>query len=164
MFSEPTSNDLSALHDIHLPKAIGWWPLAPGWYLLAIITIIFCLLIIVLSRRYYRNTQAKRKALLTLTVYQQQYEQEGNSQCASAQVSELLKRVALVYYPRQEVASLQGEAWITFLNGTAKGVNFNAVRRQLLELPWRPSQNQSLQLLFDTARKWITRQRKPCSN
>ena len=35
-------NDVFAkLHDIELPNPIGAWPLAPGWYLLLIIAIIF---------------------------------------------------------------------------------------------------------------------------
>jgi hypothetical protein len=156
--------ELSSLHDIHLPEAIGWWPLAPGWYVLTAGLVIACLLIGFLCRRYYSNGRAKRDALRVLAMYQKQYLQDANSQLCAANISELLKRVALAYYPRTQVAGLQGEAWIAFLNSSVNGVNFNSVRRELLELPWRPSQNQSLQLLFKTVQKWIMRQGKPCSN
>ena len=156
--------DLSQLHDIHLPESIGWWPLAPGWYLLAASLFLACLLIGLLGWRSYSNGRAKREALRALSMYQKQYQLDANSQLCSASISELLKRVALAYYPRTRVAGLQGEAWLIFLNNTVKGVNFNAVRMQLLELPWRPSRTQNLQPLFETARKWIMRQGKPCSN
>ncbi len=164
MVNEHVPKDLSSLHDIHLPEAIGWWPLAPGWYLLTASLVIVCLLIGFLCRRYYLNGRAKREALRALAMYQEQYQHDANSQLCSAKISELLKRVALAYYPRTQVAGLQGEAWIAFLNSTAKDVNFHSVRMELLELPWRPSQNQPLQPLFKTAHKWIMRQGKSCSN
>ena len=157
-------NDLSQLHDIHLPESIGRWPLAPGWYVLATILIATGLLMGLLCYRHYSYGRAKRAALKELAIYQKQYQHDANSQLCTANISELLKRVALAYYPRTRVAGLQGEAWLIFLNSTAKGVNFNSVRMQLLELPWHPSQAHTLQPLFNIAKKWIMRQKKPCSN
>jgi len=159
-----SNQDLSALHDIHMPASDGWWPLAPGWYLLAACAAIACMLIGFLGYRYYCNGRAKREALRTLAMYEKQYQLDDNSQLCTARISELLKRVALAYYPRTQVAGLQGDAWIGFLNTTVKGVNFNSVRMPLLEQPWRPSRTQNLQPFFNTARKWITGQGKPCSN
>ncbi len=156
--------DLSQLHDIHMPEAIGWWPLAPGWYLLVTGLVLTGALITFLFRRYYMNGRAKRKALRTLEAIQQQYLQDNNSQLCSAAISELLKRVALAYYPRTRVASLQGDAWMVFLNETAEGVDFNDVRTLLLELPWQPPRPHNLQPLFNTAREWISMQGKPCLN
>ena len=28
------------LRDLHLPEAIGWWPLAPGWWILIAIALV----------------------------------------------------------------------------------------------------------------------------
>ena len=165
MVNQPlTTNSLASLHDIHVPQAIGWWPLAPGWYLLASSLIIALLLFGFLGYRHYVQGRAKREALRVLATLEKHYQHDTNSQLYAANISELLKRVALAYYPRTRVANLQGEAWITFLNSTVKGVEFNAVRTQLLELPWRPSQNQPLQLLFAIARQWIRKQGAPCLN
>ncbi len=158
------ANDLTQLHDIHLPAPIGWWPLAPGWYLLAASIIVGGLVLGLLLRRHFINGRPKRSALRALADYQLQYQQDKNSQAGSAKISELLKRVALVYYPRTRVAGLQGEAWMMFLNGTGKKVSFTKERSLLLELPYRPSPALDLQPLFDTARKWIKRQGRPCSN
>ena len=158
------ASNLTQLRDIHQPDPIGWWPLAPGWYLLILVFVITCLLIGFFIHRYYFNGRAKREALRALVTYQKQYEEDENSQLLSARISEVLKRVALAYYPRTRVASLQGDAWIMFLNSTAKGVNFNSVRVQLLELPYRPSKSYPLQPLVNVARKWIIKQGKPCSN
>ena len=167
------ANDLTRLHDIHIPVAIGWWPLASGWYLLATTIAIACLIIFLLLRRYCVNGRAKREALRELSEYQRAYQHDKNSPLYSAAISELLKRVALAYYPRTRVAGLRDDAWIKFLNTSVKGVNFNSVRVQLLELPYlplgneqkfRPSRLHELQPLFNMARKWIARQGRPCSN
>ena len=33
------------LRDLHLPEAISWWPLAPGWWLLIAFAVAACLLL-----------------------------------------------------------------------------------------------------------------------
>ncbi len=42
----PSADPLSQLRDIHTPEAISyWWPLAPGWWVLAVIIIALIVLI-----------------------------------------------------------------------------------------------------------------------
>ncbi|ARG96328.1 DUF4381 domain-containing protein [Legionella micdadei] len=153
---------LAKLHDIHLPAPIGWWPLAPGWYLLLFLCLILIVFLIYLARRTYANGQAKRQALQLLEVYEQEYRREQDSQASSMKVSELLRRVALVYFPREEVASLQGEAWLEFLNKTSKGIEFNKLRNYLLEIPYQPATDIDLQPLFHCAKAWIKQRGAPC--
>ena len=160
------SPELAKLRDVHLPPPLDWWPLAPGWYVVATFVLISVIILSIVVRRHYVHGRSKRQALRLLTLYQQQ---DANSQISCARISELLKRVALMYYPRKQVAGLQGEAWLTFLNNTAKGVDFNAVKTQLLERPFQPPQSDNLQPLFKCAGMWIKKQgkrriQKPCSN
>ncbi len=155
---------LAQLKDIHLPAPVSWWPLAPGWYVL--IAVLLCSAIIIFYRLYRRHQHAKAKkyALTLLMNYQQHYEQEQNAAWASARISELLRRVALAYYPRTDVASLHGEAWLRFLNETGNNINFNLVRDQLLDAPFQSSHRMDLQPLFNTARLWIKQRSVPCLN
>ncbi|MCC5014578.1 MULTISPECIES: DUF4381 domain-containing protein [unclassified Legionella] len=155
---------LAKLRDIQLPNPISWWPMAPGWYFLISLVVLSVIFLLYILRRSYLFGRAKREALQLLTHYQQAYEQVGNSQRSSMEISELLRRVALVYFPRDRVAGLQGEAWLAFLNETAKGVDFNSVRPCLLEAPYQTGKNMDLNPLFICAEKWIKQRRKPCSN
>lgn len=155
---------LANLRDIHLPESIGWWPLAPGWYVLALLLIVLLIVIIFFVSRYYINGRARRHALRLLTHYMQEYQHNRNSQLNAARISELLKRVALVYFPRKDVASLNGAEWIAFLNDTSKGLDFNRVRTELLEIPYQPIIKHNLLPLFEMARAWISQRRGPCSN
>ena len=155
---------LSQLRDIHLPDPIGWWPLAPGWYLLTLFFVLGVIALVYFIRHYYLKGRIKRKALRLLTDYQQEYQSDMNSQVSSAHLSYLLKQVALAYFPRKTVASLQGPAWILFLNESAKGLNFEEVQAELLEMPYQPAKDCDLGLLFDMTRSWIRQRRTPCLN
>ncbi len=158
------AEELAQLRDIHPPASIGWWPLAPGWYVLAIIATVALLIGFFFLRRHYVNGRARRQGLRLLSVYKQQYQREANSQLIAARISELLKRVALVYFPREKVASLQGESWIQFLNDTGKGVDFTTLKKELLEAPYHAMMDCDLHRLFDVTRTWIGQRRGPCSN
>ncbi|MBA2657432.1 MAG: DUF4381 domain-containing protein [Tatlockia sp.] len=155
---------LAALRDIHLPKAISWWPLAPGWYIvLALVLIVFTLLVYFI-KRLYANGRAKRQALVLLEGFEQAYHRGENSQLTSMKVSELLRRVALVYFPREEVAGLKGKAWLEFLSKTAKGLDFQSLSDYLLLLPYQPAKKIELAPLFLAAKQWIKQRGRPCSN
>lgn len=158
------AESLKQLKDIHLPAPVSWWPLAPGWYVLSGLLLLMVFILCYRLYQRYLDARPKKQALQLLAEYYRQYEQEGNSQLTSARLSELLKRVALAYYPREKVAGLKGEAWIQFLNSTAKNVNFNPVKDLLLELPFQPEQRRPLKPLFTRTQDWIKQRRKPCSN
>jgi hypothetical protein len=156
---------LANLHDIHLPKPIGWWPLANGWYLLlALITTSF-IIGGMCWYRYHCYQRPKRHALQLLKQYEQQYQHDNDSISASAMVSELLKRVALVYFPRFEVAYLTDDAWLNFLNNTGKQPYFTDTRELLRLLPYqKKAVATDLTPLFKSAYAWIKQRGKPCSN
>jgi hypothetical protein len=158
------SQVLAKLHDIQLPAPIGWWPLAPGWYLLLLLSLVLLTLLLYLAHRFYVNGRAKRRALQLLTDYEREFQHHRNSQLASMNVSELLRRVALVYFSREEVASLRDEAWLAFLNKTAKGININQLRVYLVELPYQPAKDIDLEPLFRCAKTWIKQRGTPCSS
>lgn len=158
------TTSLAQLKDIHLPPPIGLWPLAPGWYVIMVLVILLFGVSLYLIYRKHQHAKAKKHALFLLVQYQKQYEQEHNVPETSARISELLRRVALVYYPRNEVASLHGKDWLLFLNKTSKGVDFILVKDLLLEAPFKTNETLDLNPLFKAARRWIQQRRAPCSN
>jgi hypothetical protein len=160
----PKQDALAALRDIHLPAPIGWWPLAPGWYVVLMFSLLMLLAAIAVLYRQYHQGRARRQALQLLKNYEALHQKKANSQLIAAAISELLKRVALVYFPRTDVASLQGEAWLLFLNNTAKGIDFNLVKQELIEVPFKPKQQIDLGELFRLARAWVTQRSGRCLN
>lgn len=155
---------LAQLKDIHLPDPISWWPLAPGWYGLMLITLGLAVWFALILHKRLRDAKPKKQALELLILYKQQEEITKNTQITSAKISELLRRVALVYFPRETVASLRGEAWIDFLNQNSVGIDFKPVQSMLLDSPFKTSETLNLNPLISRAEQWIKQRRVPCSN
>jgi hypothetical protein len=126
------------LRDLHLPEPIGWWPLAPGWWLLlALATGV----LVWLARRYLahrRHLAARRHALRQLKAYSRDYARHGNAVLLGTQLSELVRRTMLAYAPRAEVAGLTGEEWLRWLDRDLDRPHFTAGDgRPLIEWPYR---------------------------
>ena len=107
---------LANLHPLREPELIGWWPLAPGWWLLlAIVLLCLATLVYILLRRYRANAY-RRRALVQLQSLREQFSADEDSSHYITDINALLKSVALVAYPRREVAANSGQEWLSFLN------------------------------------------------
>ena len=73
-------------------------------------------------------------------------------------MSTLLKRVALARFPRKEVASLTGNAWLTFLDRTGGDGGFvSGPGRVLATAPYAPNAVVDHAALIDLAKDWVRR-------
>jgi len=152
------------LRDIHMPAQLSnWWPLAYGWWI--VLGVLGCILLYSGYKFYHHYIvgRAKRHALQVLLSYENAYHQNKNASHYCAQLSELLRRVALVYFPREQVAGLHGMAWINFLNQTSNNTLFTD--DTLLTLPYTNNTCLiDLTPLFNATRQWIKQRNKPCLN
>ncbi len=126
------------LRDLHLPDAIGWWPLATGWWVL--IGLLFAMLLVWtwLWLKKRKRDAARRYAMRELDGYVADFRRDGDAIRFGLRASELLRRAMLAYAPRADVASLTGEAWLTWLDrDLAQPVFRQGPGRQLIELPYR---------------------------
>ncbi len=132
------------LRDIHLPGPIGWWPPAPGWWLLAALVLAG----LVVYGLYYYRARHKRSALRALTRVRTALEQGAEPVACLQHVSTILRRFAMtsVAAPSgglapDEVPGLIGQQWLEYLDGRWQRTEFTAgLGRQLLEAPYaRPN-------------------------
>lgn len=146
---------LERLHDIVLPAAAPWWPLAPAWYALAVLVAVFCAgLILSLVIRWRRNAY-RRAGLAELDALQSR---AADPQTARS-LAELVKRVALTVYPRERVASLTGSAWLSFLDASANTTDFTRGAGTQLEAGYEPGEHSPSPETFRTVRYWILHHR-----
>ncbi len=126
------------LRDLHLPEAIGLWPLAPGWWVTITLAVIF---LGFLARRYVQRRArgaARRHALSQLNELTAEFEQHRDAVAFSSGLSELLRRTMLAYAPRGEIAGLTGDEWVAWLDRDLDQPRFKGeTGRKLLELPYR---------------------------
>jgi hypothetical protein len=98
---------LAQLKDIHLPGAVHSYPIAPGWWLVAITVLVLLVFIGLKLRRYTAKHKTKKMALKQLI--------NTNDSVA---VVKILKWALLAYFPRSQVAHLSGDNLKAFLTMT----------------------------------------------
>jgi len=140
------------LRDIHLPAEIGYWPLAPGWWLLLGLLILLGLGTLTLIR-YRQRRCLRRRALRQLESLQTLTGRE-----LATALSRLLRQAALTHFPRHQVAGLTGAAWLEFLDRPFPERPFSSgVGAVLSDAPYRPDAQIEDLPLIDLCRKWLAK-------
>ena len=109
-----SQDPLAKLHPLRVPADIGWWPLAPGWWILIGCAV---LLLAVLAYRWHKHRQRnayRRTALRQLETIMDTTEHS----IWLGQINALLKSVAVHAFPRRDIAALSGARWLEFLNNS----------------------------------------------
>lgn len=152
-------NPLEGLRDIQLPAPPGWWPPAPGWWLLALLVVAALALAWRPLRAWQRRRRLRRRLRDTLETLRTRAAHASERQAVLAELSTLLRRVALARHPREQVAGLVGDAWLRFLDETGGAGGFsNGPGRVLVRAPYKPvddSDAAEVTALLDTARRWL---------
>jgi hypothetical protein len=126
------------LRDLHLPEAISWWPLAPGWWVVIALALIGLGFLFSLYLRTRARGAARRHALRQLRDLTAEFEEHRDAVAFSSKLSKLLRRTMLAYSPRCDVAGLTGDEWLAWLDQGLDQPRFqSAAGRKLLELPYR---------------------------
>jgi hypothetical protein len=74
----------------------------------------------------------------------------------AAEISTLIRRTALYYFERNTIASLSGQAWLTFLNDSGKTQAFTDTAGQLLiDAPYRKHHHADLAPLLALTKDWL---------
>jgi len=140
------------LRDIHLPAEIGFWPIAPGWWLMLGLLLLTGLGLL-LWRRQRQRRHARRLALRRLARLE-----GGHGRELAAALSRLLRQSALCYYPRTEVAGLCGREWLAFLDRPFPDAPFShGIGRVLAEAPYRRGSAYDAEALRALCRDWLMR-------
>lgn len=126
------------LRDLHLPADVGWWPLAPGWWVLVGAVLLGIGWLLYKALLNWRITRARRAALKQLSFVTREYRHHGDAVALAIELSELLRRLVLAYAPRRAVAGLTGERWLECLDrGLDEPLFASGPGRCIESLPYR---------------------------
>ena len=152
----PAATQTLQLHDIHAAPPPPLWPPAPGWWVLA--SVVLAVLVFAGVRLYRRHRlRRQRKRILAELQRLDREELQRDTAAFTTAVSTLLRRVALMRYPRRRVAPLSGEEWLRFLDQTGGGGRFrNGPGRVLGSGPYLPRSHEiETAELLRLAAEWI---------
>ncbi len=157
----PDTPSALQLRDIHLATEPGWWPPAPGWWLLAVLLLILLVWTTRFALRRYRLYRQRQQLLAMLDALTQQ---PGDvTPKAISELSILLRRLALMRFPRQQVAALTGSEWLRFLDNSGGDGQFSDGPGQVLATgPYQPTlpADVNLAALSALMREWINKNMK----
>lgn len=152
------------LHDIQELDPAGFWPLATGWWLLIAAAILLALLLISLRRsnvdwqRYLPRHGWSRDAARELGALRARVGRADDKDLA-AELSELLRRIAIARCGREHCAGLHGDSWLAWLaDHDPEGFDWRDHGRLLLDMPYAPpgasADRLALRHMIDAALAW----------
>lgn len=124
------------LRDIRGLDPAPWWPIAPGWWLvlLALLLAVWGAWWLWRHRPIWQNEARIRLARLRRRL------RNGETQPVLAELSELLRRIALARHGRSACAGLVGENWLKWLAAQdPKGFAWDVHGRVLLRDSYAPA-------------------------
>lgn len=151
-----SSDPLAALRPLHLPEPVGWWPPAPGWWLLALVVLALALLAVRALLQQRRGSRYRRAALSELAACARRAQADGDALAFATSASGILRRAALQRYPRARVAALCGDAWLGFLEQSGGITGFRDGAGQVLgDAVYRRDADIDIAALEALCRRWL---------
>lgn len=143
---------MALMHDLVMPESVSWMPATPGWWVvLGWLSVIVVTGAAEVVRRRHRNRYRREATMLLKAI---ELQSQGESAAIAAQVAVVLKRTALVAYPRRSVAQLHGARWARFLCETVNDdPEVVGAAERLASAAYRPDENG--RSLVKPAQRWI---------
>ncbi|BAJ02881.1 DUF4381 domain-containing protein [Shewanella violacea] len=119
---QPTANPaLTALKDIHTPEVISNMPIALGYWLVLTLILIGLTALIFKLKQARRHRAPKREVLSAVASLDTS--SDKNSADIPVQINALIKRAAMSYLSREQIAGLEGDSWHQWMARQVKRSN-----------------------------------------
>ncbi len=143
------------LADVVNPPSIGYWPLAPGWVGVGVLLICLGLIGAGYGCAHWRRHRYRKLALRELSLASK------NGVGSVAQMLEVLRRAALMAYPRERIVCLRGDTWLAFIERSAGLIIPSKLRALIANGAYLPEQtlaamqDEQMQQLSQFIQQWI---------
>ena len=147
---------MDLMHGLAMPESVSWLPATPGWWIALGWLLAVAFIAAWQFARHRRRNRYRRDALAELDAITA--EKQIDPAESAQRIAAVLKRTALVAYPRADVAALYGADWSRFLTASADNdARIAAAADSLAAAAYRPDADPDV--LAEPARRWIRRHR-----
>ena len=149
---------LSQLRDIHLPQTGGFWPPAPGWWVLAFVLLVAVAILVWAVHRRHRRNRWLRLAKAELASLERSAVKEPQW---FTQLNALLKRVARERYPDEDPEAQSGEQWTACLLRHLPDSRMvqQPIVNALVNSAWQPQPTAEPAQAIKFAHRWLEAQK-----
>ena len=127
---DTTSNETIELGQLLEPEPVGFSFSTPGWHIIAVIVIILLLVFFYQWVSQYRKDAFRREAIKSILLIEKRYKEKQDANCVN-DILVVLKLVAIESFGRENVAQLNGEDWLLFLENKADKTPFGNYSEQI---------------------------------
>jgi len=153
--NEGSGNLLSQLRDIHAAAEPGWWPPAPGWWVLALLAAVCTALVLRHAYRFWSVMHRRRRLLTALDAMARDIDPREQPNEYLSRMNRLFRVVALRAFPGSACARLQGSEWVHFIQASLpEGVPLQGLRA-LASGPYQFKPDFDAASLQQLARRWV---------
>lgn len=150
---------LSQLRDIRGLDAVSWWPPAPGWWMVLGLLMVLAGMALHMQRRreeYRASWQADMRARLAAL----RADQSRNVKQKAAELSELMRLIAMRRFGRDVCAGRQGREWLGWLaQNDPEGFRWDEKAAILADAPYMPDEKVKKTANWDevvmAAERWL---------
>jgi hypothetical protein len=146
---------LAQLQDIHSAGQPGWWPPAPGWWVLAFILL---LALVFLLRKFLGWLSVRRRRngwLRLLEELNRDHDPMSQPHDYLAGLNRLFRAVAVKAFPNTACARLQGEEWVAFISALMPESGAGECLHALASGPYEAAPRFEASALNESARVWV---------
>lgn len=129
-------SELAKLRDIRLPEPIGWWPLAPGWWVL--IAIVFLCILVGLVLEFRRRRTLRHAALRELAGLKARLDSDAATPDVATDLAVLMRRFVLRGPEARKLGAVSGPDWAAEL-GRGPGGMSEHIAALIANAPYTPT-------------------------
>lgn len=146
------------LRDIKLPPEPGFWPLAPGWWVLIGLLLVILVWLSIKWLGYLRRKKRWLEIEQQLSAIEFDYLQNSNKQQLLADLSVFLRRFVKFQLGQNKSVTLTGKNWIAHLNQLQGQKLFAPYAKALGEGVFQHNPDYDADGLLETTRHFIKQQ------
>lgn len=160
---QPTPNIPAAetqilpLRDIKLPAEPGFWPLAPGWWILLVVVLLIGIFLLI---KWYRHQQRKKRWMAIndqLSTLEFEFRKNQDAQQLLSGISLFLRRFVKFQLKQPDATSLNGADWVEHLNQLDSQQTFSPFQTALTQGAFQAHCEYDTDGLLNTTRAFIKR-------